>query len=62
LVDAINGLASAGVDNPTTWDFADLNLDTGTHAFYVTVTNGTAMNYTNGTSEGPCWRPMPTWR
>ncbi len=52
LVDSIAGLLSAGTNNPTFWDFNDVSLNSGTNAFYVTVTNGTAMNYTNGTSEG----------
>lgn len=52
LVDSVSGLTGAGFDNATFWDFNDLNLAAGNNAFYVSVTNGTAMNYTNGTSEG----------
>ncbi len=52
LHDSISGLNSNGFDNPTNWDFADLELDVGPQAFYVEVTNGTALNYTNGTGVG----------
>ncbi len=52
LVDSVTGLASAGVDNPTFWDIADLSIDSGLQAFYIEVTNGTGIRYTNGTGEG----------
>ena len=53
LIDSITGVASAGADNPTFVDFADFVLPgTSTSAIYVTVTNGTTMNYTNGTNVG----------
>jgi hypothetical protein len=50
--DSITGLTSAGTNNPTSWDITDFYLPGGGEGFYIFVTNGTAMNYTNGTSEG----------
>jgi len=52
LHDSITGLAGAGAGNATFWDVDDLFVDSGINAFYITVTNGTAMNYTNGTAVG----------
>lgn len=52
LHDSITGLNSLGANGPTSWDILDLNLTTGPQAFYVQVTNGAALRYTNGTSEG----------
>ena len=49
---SITGLVSNGLDVPTNWDFADLSLNAGDQAFYVEVTNGFGMVYTNGTAEG----------
>lgn len=52
LRDSFSGLTSAGFDNPTAWDIVDFNLAAGAEAFYVRVSNGSGMNYTNGSSEG----------
>ena len=52
LHDSISGLSSSGLGTPTAWDIQDLSLDLGAQAFYVRVSNGTAMRYTNGTTEG----------
>lgn len=52
LVDSVTGLAGAGIDNTSFWDIADINVDAGLQAFYVNVTNGTGIRYTNGTGEG----------
>lgn len=54
LVTTIPGVNSAGFGNPTPLN-ANINvpiLAGDRQAFYVTVTNGTGMNYTNGTSVG----------
>jgi hypothetical protein len=52
LRETIVGLASAGTNNPTSWNIGDFYIPSGTEAFYIRVTNGTALNYTNGTVEG----------
>jgi uncharacterized protein (TIGR03382 family) len=52
LRDSVTGLVSAGTNVPTTWNVSDFFLEAGIEAFYVRVANGTALNYTNGTSEG----------
>ncbi|MEM7453380.1 MAG: PEP-CTERM sorting domain-containing protein [Planctomycetota bacterium] len=53
LVDTIAGVVSSGGGVGTAWDHADFALSGGaTSSIYVTVTNGTAINYTNGTLEG----------
>ncbi len=50
--DSISGVTSAGPNIPTVWDVNDFYLPTGGEGFYVFVSNGTAMNYTNGSGEG----------
>ncbi|MGI9518041.1 MAG: hypothetical protein ACR2NP_13390 [Pirellulaceae bacterium] len=52
LVDSVTGLPGAGIDIPTFWDVTDFSVDFGGQAFYVNVTNGTGLRYTNGTGEG----------
>ncbi len=55
LRDSTSGITSAGAGLATTWDFSDFLLSGGgVSALYVRVTNGTALNYTNGAfgSEG----------
>ncbi len=52
LRDSLNGLISTAANAPTSWNINDFFLESGVEAFYVRVANGTAMNYTNGTSEG----------
>jgi hypothetical protein len=53
LRDSITGLTSVAPDSPTLWNFEDFPLrGNATSAIYVTVTNGSAINYTNGTAEG----------
>jgi hypothetical protein len=52
LRDSLAGLVSAGTNQPTLWNVNDFDIGPGVNAFYMRVANGTAMNYTNGTSEG----------
>ncbi|MAG54759.1 MAG: hypothetical protein CMJ83_00555 [Planctomycetes bacterium] len=54
MIASVNGITSAGTGVPTQVS-ATLGVDIPagvTQAFYVTVTNGTAINYTNGTTTG----------
>ncbi|MFN3244353.1 MAG: hypothetical protein ACE37K_22800 [Planctomycetota bacterium] len=54
LVGSATGVVSAGLDMPTQLPICvETFIPSGTtQAFYVTVTNGSAMNYTNGTTTG----------
>ncbi|GEM_PF-4301342 len=52
---ATTTVAGAGLDNPTPLELQNMSvtIDAGaTQAFYVTVTNGTGMNYFNGSAVG----------
>lgn len=49
---SISNLTSAGSGSGTAWDIADFVLNGGASALYVIVTNGSALQYTNGTTEG----------
>lgn len=54
LVTTATGVASAGTNLPTPVGLTSaVAIPAGqTHSFYITVTNGTSMNYTNGTAAG----------
>ena len=54
LVGSATGITSAGLNLPTQLPIcANTFVPSGvTQAFYVTVTNGTSMNYTNGSTTG----------
>ena len=46
------GVTSIAPNLATPWDITDFTLNSGQSAFYINVTNGTALNYTNGTGIG----------
>ena len=46
------GVTSIAPNLATPWDITDFKLDSGLSAFYINVTNGSALNYTNGTGVG----------
>jgi hypothetical protein len=52
LLESITGLTSAGENVATAWDVSDFTIGSGAHAFYVNVTSGPGLNYTNGSAEG----------
>lgn len=53
LIDSASNLMSNGQNVATPWDVEDFILPANaTTGIYVTVTNGTAMNYTDGTTLG----------
>lgn len=46
------GLTSIAPNLAVPWDITDFTLDSGLSALYINVTNGDALNYTNGTGVG----------
>ena len=53
LRSSVTGLTSAGAGLATAWDIADFVLSgDATSALYIVVTNGSGLNYTNGSAEG----------
>lgn len=52
LLQTTSGVTSVAPNLPTPWDVNDFTLDTGLNSVYINVTNGTPLNYTNGTGVG----------
>ena len=52
LLQTTSGVTSVAPDLPTPWDVDDFTLANGLNSIYINVTNGTPLNYTNGTGVG----------
>ena len=52
LRESSTGITSVAPNLRTVWDISDFTLDAGLSAIYINVTNGTALNYTDGTGVG----------
>ena len=52
LRESSTGITSIASNWRTVWDISDFALDSGLSAIYINVTNGTALNYTDGTGVG----------
>lgn len=46
------GITSTAPNERTAWDVSDFSLSSGLSAIYINVTNGSPLNYTDGTGVG----------
>jgi len=52
LLQTTSGVTSVAPNQATPWDIDDFTLSNGLNSLYINVTNGTPLNYTNGTEVG----------